>query len=244
MPLGTIMFPARAKTNEFLTFQAVLYADGYICLNYDEIDDTVDTMTVGIEDSDGWDGFGFTTNQAELSSDLSVCYERPGDISGRVKVFPIWQGGFVESSVHTFTLNLRNTGDTTNYYDFEAVLIDPAIPVGNWTATFYDGDGVALVDSEADICGGCGDGKVDTGYDPEMASGATIPILVRIETDAPTAIGDYSVFEITAESNAGGGNSGDVVVYLQTSVTAPFAQVFTDSNLGDMQLKKSPPEWQ
>ena len=89
------MGPGRTRKFEDkeLTFQAVLYQDGDILLQYETLEAgaTMDSCTVGIEDQDGVDGLQYLFNASGLSGGQAVLFSRPAGAQ-RFKILPFGIG--------------------------------------------------------------------------------------------------------------------------------------------------------
>ena len=75
------------------------------------------------------------------------------------------------------------------------------------------------------------DGAVDTG---SLAQGSGVTVTVQITTPTGAAVGDHNTAAVTVRSSVDTGKSKTVT--LQTTVPAPFAQVYRDNADGAMSL--------
>jgi hypothetical protein len=211
--------------DDVYTFELILHENGDIDFQYG-------TMLVqggwmcassGIEDSWGWDGLSITELCRVVSSDNAVHIYRP-DPSARVSVPFADQGNFVlAGEVNTLQIPVRNTGELgSDTYD---VTISTT-----WPISLYTADGITpLTDTD-------GDGVFDTG---SVSEGMAITVTARITTPALVNVGDANTMIVTACSSIDSSESKSVI--LQSSIAAPFAQVFRDNVDGAMRIYLAQP---
>jgi hypothetical protein len=184
-----------------LTFQAVLKETGDIVFNYFSIGDVVPDIPIGIEDSDGIDGIQYIYEVDELTSGKSVYITRPGP-GARLKAFPVFQGGFLETQKAWFEVIVRNTGTIEDNY-----ALSKEILTGNpgWQVRFLDG--------EQEI--------TQTGIIP---SGAEFKVTVGLSSSYAPVAGDFAKVRIGFQSTVS--ESKNFNVYIQGAVPAEFAKVY------------------
>ena len=93
-----------------LTFEAILYENGNIVFQYQQLNGVVNQMTVGIEDADGVDGLLYLFNAGGLSVSKAIRFTRP-PAQYRVKLTPTELSGFTSNQVASLDLAVTNTGE-------------------------------------------------------------------------------------------------------------------------------------
>ncbi len=211
---------------DLLTFEAVLYEDGQIVLQYQSLAGSLDSATVGIENDVGSDGLLYLYNAAGLANNKAVRFSRPAP-AARVRVYPLYQGALAGAGqVLAFRLPIRNTGELGA--DTFALTADSA-----WRVSFYGADGqTPLADTN-------GDGKVDTG---PLAQGASATVIVKVQAPALANVGDRSSAVVVVRSAVDPACSKAVT--LQMAIPAPFAQICRDAADGAVSLRRVLPSGQ
>jgi len=207
-----------------LTFEAVLYENGDICFQYQDMQGELDEATVGIEDGDGVIGSQYLYNSAgikALEGVHSLCFFRP-EPAARVKASPAYQSAFTQDYQADFRITIHNTGevgeDTLNLSTTSDGLL--------WDLSLFHQDGLTPL-SDTD-----GDGSVDTGAIPQ---GLASEILVRVQAPPGAKSGDYTLVTLTASSSRNPAQQFEV--QMQAAIAAPFVQIFSDSQTGGMYLE-------
>lgn len=200
------------------TYEVQLFESGDIKFQYNEIvlGDSGWCAEAGIENSEGVDGVTLSLYCGGVpDSHSAVLFTRP-DPTARVKVSPLYQGGFSYSGeVDEFIFSVSNTGDLgADTYDMEVTLA----PGGTlWTAALFNaGTGDPLTDTD-------GDSKVDTGAIPQ---GANFDVLVKVTAPAGQTVGAgiKTLIDVTSSLNS----SKNKTVTLESTVPAAFAQTYRD----------------
>jgi len=213
---------SRVFSNDLLTFEAVIYGDGTILFQYQNLNGNLDNATVGIEDSDGVDGLQYLYNGIgqPVSIGLSIQFPRPLP-DFRTKAFPLNQGGFNIGSWSTFPVYVRNTGEGgQDLYNLSGSTSDPG-----WQIYFYDAIGAgALWDTN-------NDGLPDTGI---IQPGETFTMTVKLRKPATALVGMGTSAECIVTSL----NKPDArqIVQMNTSIPAPFVQTFREGQRIFMEL--------
>lgn len=204
----------RLGSSQVLTFQAVLFENGDILLQYQRLDAVVDSATVGIEDRDGLVGIEFLYNETGLTAGSAVRFVRPTS-SYRLKVLTPRVGEFTEDGMATFQLQLRNTGDKgSDSYEFTT-------PKNDWSFAYYQENGVIpLADTD-------GDGLFETGTVPQ---GNDVTVLMFLQPPDGVEVGDQLSMTVQVTSRHDPTVTGEIAV--QSAVPASFAQVYVDTRRG------------
>lgn len=199
-----------------LTFEAILFENGDILLQYLHLSGELDSATVGIEDSDGIDGLMYLYNASGLSSGKAIRFNRP-PAGARVKALPVYQSGFAIQRQASFRVVVRNIGELgPDTYNLAANSSNPG-----WAVSFLSTNGVTLLgDSNQD-------GKVDTGT---VSQGGEAEILLKVSTTGSAQVGDYTEITVVATSAQNQGKSASTRI--QVAIPAPFVQAFADSDSG------------
>ncbi len=192
-----------------LTFQIVLKENGDIILNYLSMSGTLNEATIGIEDSDGVDGFTLLDNEDGLSSPYQLSIDRP-DNGIRVKASPSYQGGFFTDGQIDLPLKITNTGTTSEKFKLLAGLSNgPA----EWAVDFYnEAKSQAITETQ------------------NILPGSSETVYARVSTNGAGSITDYANITLTVESNSN--PSIHHMATAQVTIPAPFVQVFVDANEG------------
>jgi hypothetical protein len=213
------------------TFQAVLHENGNIVYQYAAMNYVTgqprSCEDVGIEDSEGLDGFSIHGFCYPLSSNRATRINRPAP-AARVKVLVPHQGLFSHAgATEEFQVRIRNTGELGN--DTYDLLLDSTV----WPVSLFAADGMTpLVDSN-------GNGIVDTG---SLAQGQIATIVARVATPAGATLGQHNMAAITVRSSLDTSKSRQAV--LRTAVPTQFAQVYQDAADGAMGLYLVQPQAQ
>ncbi|MEJ2706592.1 MAG: hypothetical protein P8074_03150 [Anaerolineales bacterium] len=199
-----------------LTFEAILFENGDIVLQYQQLYPGVTGFTVGIENVDGTDGLLYLYNTTGLSSGKAIQFLRP-PASYRVKALPPYQSEFVVGGQASFPLEIINIGELgADRFNLTASCSEPG-----WSVTFTKPDGVIpLKDTNQD-------GKVDTG---PVSQGGKTNVLVQVQSDFYAAPGDYAQVDVTISSASNPSKQAQPV--LQSAVPVPFSHAYADSQTG------------
>lgn len=215
-------------TADEFTFQAVLYENGDILFQYQDmrIYGGYYCQASGIEDSTGIDGLSITDFCRPVASNQAVRITRPAP-AARVRIFPQHYGSFFYPGETTLTqLPIRNTGELgADVYDL--TLDSP------WLALLVHEDGATpLTDTD-------GDGVVDTG---PVLQGHTKTIGVRVWSSPGTQVGYHNTATVTARSSLDPARYKTATSRI--AVPASFAQVFGDDADGAMSMMLVKPQAQ
>jgi hypothetical protein len=202
--------------NNPLNFEAVLFENGDILLQYQQLYPGVAGFTVGIENVDGTDGLLYLYNTSGLASGDAIKYVRP-PASYRVKTLPPYQSKFVVAGEAVFPLEVINIGELgADRFNLTASSSKPG-----WSVTFTKPDGVVpLKDTNQD-------GKVDTGV---VNQGSQTNLLVKVKPDFYAAPGDYALIDLTVSSASNPAKQATPV--LQSAIPVPFSHAYADSQTG------------
>jgi hypothetical protein len=200
---------------DVMTFEAFLYENGNICYQYADLNGTLDSATIGIEDGDGVDGLAYLTDQSgleDLVGSRGLCFIRP-EAGSRTKALPIYQSGFTQGKPGEYQVLARNTGEMgADTYDINVAESDP-----EWSISLYNADDrTPLTDTD-------NDGIVDSGpVDPGMSR----PFLVKVQTPTGAEVGSYTVITLTLSSSLD--PDRQATAQIQTAVPAHFSQAYAD----------------
>ncbi len=176
------------NTSDLLTFEAILYKDGDICYQYQDLNGTLNETTVGIEDINGTDGLTYLHKAPGLDAlegTKRVCFSRPA-ASRRVKMLPTNQGGLVIRGTKTYNVEVSNTGDLgKDSYEMQIQLSDPS-----WRMELFTTAGQPLLDADQDE-------RYETGSIP---AGGTLALQARLYAPENAGIGDHVSVDLTAIS--------------------------------------------
>jgi hypothetical protein len=197
------------------TFEAILRENGDIVLQYLTVPAGA-PATVGIEDNLGLDGLQYPSQR--LVPQRALRFTRPA-AGARVMTSPLHQGSFTHpADTAAFEQVVYNTGDLGND-TYEATISS------TWPVQLCTGDGyIPLTDSN-------GDRNPDTG---PLAQNSSRTITVRITTPTGALPGQHNSAVVTFRSARDPARSTSAT--FQTSVPAPFAQIFQDNVEDALQL--------
>lgn len=215
-------------TADEFTFQAVLYENGDILFQYQDmrIYGSYLCQASGIEDSTGVDGLSITDFCRPVASNQAVRITRPAP-AARVRIFPQHYGSFFYPGETTLTqIPIRNTGELgADVYDL--TLDSP------WLALLVHEDGATpLTDTD-------GDGVVDTG---PVLQGHTKTIGIKVWTSPGTQVGFHNTTTVTARSSLDPARHKTATSRI--AVPAAFAQVYRDDADGAMSMMLVKPQAQ
>ncbi len=201
-----------------LTFQVQLFENGDIHIQYQDLSANLDQETVGMEDVHGVDGLTYLFNSSGLSTSKAVHIIRPAQ-DYRAKLYPIRRSGLTLHSQADFSLTLRNTGELgADTYNLSYTPNDP-----DWKVDFYNADGSPLDDSNSD-------GTPDIGPIPQ---GSEAGIKVHTSTTRED-VGANFPLQVKAAST--GNSNRQAVASILVAIPAPFAQIYLDTGVGELQL--------
>lgn len=206
----------RRFSSGLLTFEVVLYENGDILFQYQDMNGIVDQASAGIEDAEGFDGLLHLYNASGLADGQALRFTRPL-ASPRVKLLPGFQSAFVANSQASFQVTARNIGETgADVYDLVATSSNPA-----WQAEIYEADGqTPLADHNSN-------GLPDTG---SIAQGAEKEFTITLRALHTPQSGDYTRVTLTARSAQD--SQKQASTQFLSAAAVPFAQAFADSNVG------------
>jgi len=200
-----------------LTFEAVLYENGDIHLNYFTLNGDLTGAAVGIEDMDGVDGVEYIYREPGLSSSFSVGFLYPPD-GPRLKALPVYQSKFLINEVADYPVRILNTGTVADTYN----LTYTTEGAGDWEVRYFDESGAELTDTNADTV-------VDTGV---IDASASKQIRLRITAPYEAAVGSYCLVSTVAESAAD--TSRKFNFKTQAAVPAAFVQAYNEDSTGNV----------
>ncbi len=215
-------------TADEFTFQAVLYENGDIRFQYQDmrIYGNVYCQASGIEDSTGSDGLSITDFCRPVASNQAVHIARPAP-AARVRIFPQHYGAFIYPGEESLTeIPIRNTGEMgPDTYDL--------ILNSSWATGLCQADGVTpLTDTN-------GNGMLDTG---PVSQGQTKIVTIKVWSSASSPIGNHNTALLTARSWLDA--SKQKTATARITVPAPFVQVYRDNADGAMSMLLARPEAQ
>lgn len=193
----------RLGSTEPLTFQIVLHENGDIFLNYATLSGVLNRATVGIENSDGVDGFQIFSDEAGLASGQSYHLVYPEN-GANVKARPLYQGGFLSQGSIEFPLTITNTGATADTFTFQSSVT---------------GSPAALVEILNDL-------KTPITQTPSLAPSAAFSASIRVTVDPTAAVGSKWSGTVTVISNAN--NTRQFAVKFDAAMPARMAALFLD----------------
>jgi len=201
---------------DLLTFEVVLFENGDILFQYQDLNGDLVNATVGIEDQDGVNGLLYLYNAPGLTSGLALHFFRPTP-AANAKVAPLYQSALSYNIYTQFQASVSNIGelgpDTLN--------LTAVSSASGWTVSFYRADNsAALVDTNLD-------GMVDSGL---LAQGATLEIAFRVVAPEAAQVTDYTVITLFVTSSLDDTKSANTTA--QVAIPAPFAQAYADSQSG------------
>jgi hypothetical protein len=206
-----------SETSSLFSFEAILYENGDIIIQLQSLPASY-SCTVGLENSFGDDGLQYYNSNGDLSAPKAIHFYRPAP-SARVAMSPRLDGAFLSPSASSdFPIMLQNTGELgADTYDLPVV--------STWPVSLYASDRTTLLtDTDSD-------GVVDSGSIPQ---GGQVTVIARVQAPASAVLGDASTALVTARSSVN--TSKNKTATLQTSIPAPFAQVYRDNAGGAMKL--------
>ena len=203
-------------STDLLTFEIILFENGDILFQYQDLNGDVSNATVGIEDRDGVNGLLYLYNAPGLADGEAVRFYRPAP-AARAKITPVYQSAFFHTNYTQFQALLRNIGelgpDTFN--------LSAASSAPGWSVSFYQANNNNLL-TDTNF-----DGLVDSG---QLAQGASTQIAIRVVAPASAQPTDYTALTLSATSSLD--DAQFVTVTLQVAIPAPFAQAYADSQSG------------
>ena len=211
--------------SDLLTFQVILYDNGDIVFQYNDLNGDLTSATVGIEDADAADGLLYLHNAPGLANGMAIEFSRPA-ASYRAKAWPTYVSGFVTGGSTDFLIFLRNSGE--NGPDSYNLTHD-----STWTVTFLDGK-TAQVLQDTD-----GDGNPNTASLPQ---GGTISVTVRLDAPGGSEMGDLADFAVTVASTNDPAKTSEVRI--QAPIPARFLRVFKDGAAGEIAFERVMPQSQ
>jgi hypothetical protein len=207
----------KAPVSDLLTFEAILYPDGNVCYQYQQLNGELTSASVGIEDPDGVDGLTYLYNSPGLGNLLNkrLCFSRPGP-NFKTKVLPIYQGQFTEDGVASFSLNIRNIGSLgPDAFDIKVVSM-----TNPWSAKIYDDGNLQLTDTD-------GNGSPNT---RQISAGESVNVKVNLVAPTNAVIGANT--ELTLAVSSAHDPSQKREVRLQAAVPTAFGQAVKNSDTG------------
>jgi hypothetical protein len=216
------------SNNNNFRFEAILLENGDIRFQYHTMPLSMYWCAgMGIEDSTGLDGLMYMDFcDIPPSSSKDVHFYRPAP-SARLRIQPEFQARFsTAGALESFQVIVENTGELgADTYDLSIS--------STWSVSLYAANGVTLLtDTDAD-------GTVDTGSVPQ---GGSATITIKVQTPGEAVLGDSNTAIVTAQSSLNTGKSK--TASLQTTIPAPFAQIYRDDADGAMSLYQVQPSAQ
>ncbi len=206
---------ARIGSSDLVTFQAVLYDNGDIVLQYHELNGILTEATVGIEDGYGSDGLQYLYNAPGLSTGAALRFKRPA-ATRRAKITPVYTSGFATSQKAELSFTIINSGELgADSYTLQWLPDQPG-----WQAEFYNASGAALSTTH-------GENTAETG---SLAQGAAMVVKVRLLAPSNAGAGSFVHGSLRSTSNADSLHQAEAE--LQAAVPASFAQAYFDAALG------------
>lgn len=216
---------SRLWSTDRLTFQVIIYESGDIVVQYLNLSGYLQSATVGIEDDIGVTGLQYLYNASGAGNNQAVRFYRPSPMA-RLKVWPLYQGRFFSvNETVAFEIPIQNTGDLgADTYDVTVS--------SDWPVSLYDDTGAPLTDTDSDS-------TIDVG---SVAQGNSTTIIAEVEAPSAVTVGDDNTAAITFRSSID--TSKSKTVSLQSTIPAPFAQVYQDDADGAMSLYLAQPSAQ
>ena len=172
----------RYEVEGSLTFQTILNSDGSIIYQYDDLNATLDSATIGLENADGTKGVQVAYDESYLDNDLAISFiPVRSPISSLAHQVSLGTGEIVEElNFGSRLMGLRiEAEDYTDYYDTTP---------GN-TGGVYRNDDVDLGVS-GDVGGGYTVGWIDNGewltYDINVPETSTYQVFARVASALDT----------------------------------------------------------
>jgi len=205
-------------STDLLTFEIVLYENGDILFQYQDLNGDLVNSTVGIEDKEGSDGLLYLFNAPGLASGDAIIFTRP-TLSHRVKILPLYQSALSHNQFSQFYVSIHNTGELgTDTFNLSSSSSNP-----DWQVKFFHSDGSSpLVDTDFDTLS-----LVDTG---PLAQAGTTDVAVQVLPLPSAQVTDYTKVTLVATSSLD--DSKSITATLQVAIPAPFAQAYADSQTG------------
>lgn len=212
---GVLVFGTSQLLTETISCEAVLFPNGDILFQYQDLGATFQTGTVGIEDADGLDGEQVLYNQPLSGEDILITYPAP---QRRVKAYPQEQSGFNVGGTAWYPVQIQNLSDASLGSDSYRLTLEISSP--GWAATLYQDDGVTLLKDDD------GDGFLETGLLAPLQSKT-----IKVKVSAPTGvdIGEETWITLTATSEAE--STKQAVAQIRSVVPAAFVQIYRSSQL-------------
>ena len=206
---------AKLGSQELLTFEALLYPNGDILVQYLELNGTTDEATVGIEDQHGVDGLLYLYNSPGLQLDRSILFSRPAKtFRGRfcTRISALY-GGECSGCLN---IALRNTGEQgTDSYSLSWTPNNPL-----WELSIY------RFGTSQPLAAGNTGGLFETG---PIAQGETLTFTIRLKSPA-TAGRRFRARRAAAVSDHDPVHKAAAI--LQMAAPAPFGQALFEDRLG------------
>ncbi len=187
------------------TFQVILFQNGDILFQYLSMNSMLNEATVGFEDGDGVDGYQYLYNEAGVSSNTAILFTRP-PAGSRVKLSPLYAGGFIIGGKAQFGLHLTNTGN------------HPGFPLDNYSLSAQPAQAGWLVKFFRQ-----GQEVISTGSLAQLQS-QDINVIVYPPVNAQ--VGDETLIDLRATSSNDPSRSAKV--RLQVAVPAKFMHAYSD----------------
>jgi len=205
-------------STDLLTFEIVLYENGDILFQYQDLNGDLVNSTVGVENKEGSDGLLYLYNAPGLASGDAIMFNRPSP-SYRVKILPLYQSALSLNRFNRFFASIINTGELgTDTFNLSAHSSSP-----DWQVMLFQQDGSSpLVDTDFE-----GLGQVDTG---PLAQSAMMEVAVQILPTSSAQVTDYTEVTLTATSSLDASKA--VSANFQVAIPASFAQAYADSQNG------------
>lgn len=210
-----LSFQSSGTVDETISFEMVIYPDGNILFQYQELGATFQTGTVGIEDAYGLDGEQVLYNSPVSGNDIWFDYPDP---SRRVITIPQEQSGFNVGQQGWYPVQVQNINDAALGSDSYRLAL--AVSTPGWSAALYEQDGWTLLKDDDS------DGYLETGL---LAPLETKTVMVFVESPANAVEGEETLVTLTATSEADGAKQA--VSQIRSVVPAPFVQIFRSDQL-------------
>jgi hypothetical protein len=204
------------SATEYYTFEIILFDSGHIGFIYQPETGSYTGVTAGIEDADGVTGLNYAIPSLILGK--TVFITRP-DSGYHLKGRPQVSSGFFTNGEIWFNVDVTNTTDSsypddTDSYTLAMELLPESDPVGYpWGLTFYNPTRTTVITSI-----------------PDLTRGDTTQLCMRVTAGGDQMPGYFARFKITLTSQ--GNPSRYSTIYLQTTIGAPFAQLYQDNATG------------
>ncbi len=205
----------KAGAFNLVTFQVILHSSGRIDFAYAPISTTISNVTAGIEDPDGVIGLNYAI-PADLSAGKRVVITRPSD-GAHVKARPQVSSGMLQNGEAWYLVNvtnITNSATPSDTYDLTFILEDANPPAGPWDLVFYN-----------PTCTTINATNMIT-----VAKGATQVLCMRVSTSGDLIPGYFARHKVTITSQTSPSQSSSI--YLQSSISTPFVQLYQDSTSG------------